>query len=34
LFALHLQGYAFKVVTKLEDADGNDIFTLNKGAGE
>lgn len=28
------QGYAFKVVTKLEDADGNDIFAMNEGAGK
>lgn len=28
------QGYAFKVVTKLEDVDGNDIFQLNEGAGK
>ena len=28
-----LQGYAFKVVTQLEDHRGLDIFTMNKGAG-
>ncbi|EKX43955.1 ERCC3/XPB/SSL2/Rad25 nucleotide excision repair [Guillardia theta CCMP2712] len=28
------QGYAFKVVTQLEDHRGLDIFTMNKGAGK
>lgn len=28
-----MQGYAFKVVTQLEDHRGLDIFTMNKGAG-
>lgn len=28
------QGYAFKVVTKLEDRSGQDVFTKNKGAGK
>jgi len=30
----HDQGYTFKVVTKIEDEKGQDIFTMRRGAGE